>query len=496
MARPITVYPTGGAVEAWLPILPIPDRPHTRSLGIVGRCAPMGKQVDFITSPYRNTFYSGGSGSGKTAGAAYLFCLRALAVKDGLGLVISKDRNMLRNVEWRAVVDQLEWWGKINGFSFISRKLFNELRIVLINGFEIIFKPADDAAKFVGMGADIIWGDEVSVWPDQINLFQKLQARLRGSRQGEHRCMIFSSTPDGNVGVAGLFLQHCTKEMRPDVWVSETPQDKIGTEGWCLIYGDTSDNKVYAPDYVKNICETMSKELAEQETKGKIISVSGSVYSNYFSMRESIARGFKYDPKIHEVHVCIDWGQNKPYVGLIAHDPAARAGAADRPVDVVFDEYVKDRRGLHKALLRWIRERMRVHGIQHITAFYPDPAGVQEIAALRNEFPNIPVRIFSKTTDREIRWGVDVLSSRLLTLEGKRFFFVAEDLANQEQNTDPRGRGCVRMFLGLRWEEKRGAESVFRDKLNDDEHLINCADGIRYYVVHQYQDIGRAAYLV
>ena len=492
----MSVYPTDGATDAWFPMLPIPDRPHTRAAGIVGRCAPMGMQADFIRAPHRNILFSGGSGSGKTAIAAYVFLLCCLRVSDGQGLVVAKDRNMLRAVDWRAVMDLLDWWAKVNSFSFIKAKSFNELRITLINGCEITFKPADEADKFVGISADIIWGDEAAVWVDQINLFQKFQARLRGSRRaGVNQKLIFSTTPCGHTGIVGLFAQKCTVEVRPDIFVSNTARDHVGSDGWCLIYGDTAHNEIFEPGYIRAFTETMSKDLVEQEQRGRIVVVEGSVYAEYFSTRESIVP-FRYDPTIHEIHVCIDWGQNKPYVGIVAHDPRARAGAADRPTDVIIDEYTKDRRGLHKALFRWIKERMAVHKIPYVRAFYPDPAGIKEVASLRLEFPGVPVHLFAKKADRDTRYGVDMVCSRLQTLDGRRHLFVSEELSRTEANTDPRGRGCVRMFMGLRWEEKRGSESTYRDVVKEDEHLINCGDALRYYITHQYREIGRAAYMV
>ena len=495
MTRPITIHAADGAKDAWLPMLPIPSRPHTRALRIVGRCAPMGMQGAFIEAHHRNVLFSGGSGSGKTAGAAYVFLKSCLDVTDGQGLVVAKDRNMLRAVQWRAIMDQFDWWATVNKFSFVRTKSFNELRITLINGCEITFKPADEADKFVGISADIIWGDEVSVWMDQINLHRKFMARLRGSRHGIKQKLIYSTTPAGYIGVVGLFAQKCTAEVMSDVWASDTAQEDVDSEGWCLIYGDTADNDIYDDSYVKGFTETMSSELVLQEQKGRIVTVSGSVYGNYFSMRESVVPG-RYNPKIHEIHICIDWGQNKPYVGIVAHDAAARSGAADRPVDTLIDEYTLDKRGLHMALFRWIKERLKAHKIPYINAFYPDPDGIKEIAKLRTEFPGVPVKLFSRKADRAVRYGVDIVCSRLLTLDGERHFFVSEAVSKSEANIDPKGRGAVRMFLGLRWQEKRGSESVFRDELLDDEHLINCADALRYYLTHQYREIGRMIHMV
>jgi len=495
MVRPVTVYPAGGVDQAQLPWLPIQDRPHTRDRGIVGRCAAFPQQLAFIQAPYRNTLFCGGSGSGKTAAAAYKFIHHGLAITNGIGPVVAKDRNMLRTVQWRAINDLLDWWAKVNGFSFVRTRSYHDLTITLINGFEIRFRPADDADKFIGVNADIVWADEVSVWPDQINLFQKLQARLRGSRFGTSQRFIASTTPKGPYGIVGLFAQECTLEIRPDAWVSSTPRAKTATEGWCMIFGSTADNLNYDPSYVEAIRQTMSEELAAQETEGKIVNVSGTVYARYFHHRDSII-DWHYQPDRHEVHCCIDWGFNRPYAAFIGHDPEARAGVAERPEDCVFAEYTRDRVSGHREIFTWIRETQARFRVPFISAFHPDPDGREEIKALRREFPKAKVNAFTRTDDRATRWGVDVLCSRLLSADGRRHYFVSKELARQDQNTNPRGRGVARMFLGLAWEERRGAEAVFRDKVKDDEFLINCADAHRYYASHQYREIGRGIYLV
>lgn len=487
---------TGGIAKAILPPLPVRDTPVTRLRGIVGRCSLWESQRLFMLAPHRHVLFSSGSGGGKTMVAAYKFLVKALGIPGGLGLVVSKDRAMLKAVQFRMVCDFLDFWAVVNKMSFILLRSEYEGRIVLINGFEIRFKPADDADKFVGTNADLVWIDEASVLDDQINLWQKLEARLRGSRHGAVPQMIVTTTPKGPFGIVGLFAQRCIAEIRKDrLYMDRTPQDKAAAEGWCLIYGSVRENELWDNSYIDAVGGTMSSELRKQEQEGRIVQVSGAVYARHYHHLYSVI-DFRPDWSRHEAHACIDWGINKPYAAIIAHDPHARAKVSAGPEDVIVDEYVDDRVSGHRSVIAWCKEAQKRWGIAHFACLYPDPAGRKENVALRQEFPGIRVLTYEKTDDRETRWGVDLVQSRLLSDDGLRHLFVSRELANRPHSVDPRGRGAHRMFLGLRWEERRGVENIFRDRVLDDEHLINCGDAIRYYVTWQYRDIGRGFHLV
>lgn len=469
MSRPMVN--TGGVGHALL------CYPRHRKFGTV---TPFPQQSKYLKLEAKYKLFLGGLGSGKTLTASIAFLSAALLSPDGIGLVIGRDYKQIKTVQWRTVMEVLDWWGKVNKMSFVKSKSPHEMKLTLLNGFDIYFRAADDPEKLRGPNVDLVFGDEVSSWTHQHDLFRIVTGRLRGSTRSRLIRGFFSTTPKGPFGIVGMFLEKCKKEVSPDVWISE--HDDMHNAGFAMVRMKTKENTIFDSSYIETMKEVMDEEFFLQETEAKIIQVSGAVYGRHYHYEHNV-RPFKLE-RHHEIHVCIDWGFSKPYVAFIAHDPRARHRGKG-VIDVVFDEYVENNVGGPDNVIDYIERTRRKYKIQYIKFFYPDPAGRSENIQLKKKFPTIPQKVYYRTKDREILWGIHLVRSRLLNAKGERLFFVSKKLTQEKQNTSPNGRGCVKGFLNLQWRERRGQDWSL-DKIHDDEHVINGMDAIRYYIVHQY----------
>ena len=126
------------------------------------------EQFDFVTSDARFTAFIGGIGSGKTLGG----CVKAIGhcQPSALGLIVAPTYGMLRDATWRT-------FQSVAGGA-IAEFLRGEMRVVMVNGSEILFRSADDPERLRGPNLSWAFIDEAALchkmaWPITIGRLRK-----------------------------------------------------------------------------------------------------------------------------------------------------------------------------------------------------------------------------------------------------------------------------------------------------------------------------------
>lgn len=455
-----------------------PVNPRTKT------CGPNPMQAEILKCESKHVGVTGGSASGKSLLGAMGFCSKAVYRPNQMGLVIGKDYNQIMGVQYKVIIMVLRWWSKVNGFNLIRHASEYQKRIVLYNGFQIIFRTATEIERIQGLEVQLVWCDEWAIWPDQRAAWNEINSRMRPPQLLPWA--IWTSTPKGAYGIAAIFQDKCrVATSNPRVWTSEhTPEDQP-YQGYSLYEMSTRENLAFDPSYVTGQLGNYSEEEAQAEIDGKIVTLAGSVFGKVFSPIHNVIP-FTFDGSKHSLAAAIDHGSNYPYVALVARFQDDQG----MPADCIIREYVKDNvRGVQD-LIWWIDEQLRDLKVAKLRAIFPDPDKQykRENGLLGSHF-KCPVHAYSERDYRNISWGTGLVKARLLDALGQRHLFVSKDLSMQNQNTSVNGRGCCRGFLTQEWAENRSSKNVFEELADTWKDLpgTHAMDAIRYMVSHEYK---------
>src|SRR5262245_16927992 len=213
-------------------------------------------QAAFVAGDARYSLMLGGIGAGKTYAGA-IKALRHLR-PNTLGLVVAPSFRMLRDATWRTSLDV---W---RGFGLAEQVLRgDELRVVLANGAEALFRSAEDPERLRGPNASWAWIDEGALCRPET--WTVTIGRLR-----EH-------------GVAG------------PCWVTTTPKPRdIGSssENWTrrvFVTGATDETAIYhartaanpflPAAFARSLRSQYTARLARQELDAEwLLDVEGSLW--------------------------------------------------------------------------------------------------------------------------------------------------------------------------------------------------------------------------
>ena len=451
-----------------------------------GECSPHTMQGEVLACPSKHIGVVGGSGSGKSILGAMGFLAAALQLPNALGLVVGKDYNQVMGVQYKKILQVLKWWATANGgVDLISHASEYQKRIVLINGFTILFRTATDIERIQGLEVQVVWCDEFAIWSQQRAAWNEIHARMRPSADGQFLKSYWTSTPKGYFGISAKFKDKARNLLRPRVWVSDHEPEKHATHGYALFQMSTADNTAFEPEYAENLLGNYSKDEARQELEGEIMAIAGSVFAGVYDPVYNIIP-FDFNPSIHPINVCIDHGSNYPYAAIVAEFIDDQG----EPADIVLSEFTKNGVTGVQEIIWWIDRELQRLKVSKVKGIYPDPDKQyrRENLLLQTHY-KCPVYSYQEKDFRSISWGTGLVKARLCDARNQRHYFIAKQLSTQDQNTAINGRGICRGLLTQEWAESRQSKNSWEDLVDTWKDLpgTHACDAHRYLISHKYK---------
>lgn len=408
---------------------------------------PFRVQRRFHSSKKKIKLFRGGAGSGKTtAGAAE--ALRLAIENPGFdGFIVAPTYNILHRVTLREFKRLVRRTERKTGQPIIAREFKGQKRILLVNGSSIWYGSADNPTSLEGSTVAWVWLDEARYFP--VESWRVLNARCRAPG-APRSCLVLTTTPAMNW-------------LYEEFVIKKTDQHED-------IHCSALDNPYLPDDYVPRLRASFSAPFFEQYIIGEWRALEGVVYPQYSPTASH--RRYYINPTL-PVHIGVDFGINNPAAVLSQADGDRLYIIGElTPRDITLPEFVLQ-------ISRWLRE----HGLRPGQVFC-DPAGrarnshdgKRDVELLVDEgfdvwFARDPVR-------RSVRYGVDLVRSRLMNYAGTRNLFLTHDFAEESQGND---RGLIAMFRSY----------VFRKKSEEpikDDFVDHVADALRYLIVGLYGD--------
>lgn len=204
-------------------------------------------QFDFVTCADRFSAFVGGIGSGKSfAGAVKAL---AEASSPGLGMVTAPTYSMLRDATLRTFLD-------LAG-SAVRDFHKGEMRALMAGGAEVLFRSTDDPDRLRGPNLSWWWGDEGSLYRDDV--WPVMIGRLR---EGSGRAWI-TATPKGFN------------------WLYQRRGELT------LFQARTQDNPYLPPDFIASVEGSYTGAYARQELGGEFVTFEGMVYDEWAADNET-----------------------------------------------------------------------------------------------------------------------------------------------------------------------------------------------------------------
>jgi predicted phage terminase large subunit-like protein len=209
-------------------------------------------QWEFFLSKAKFSAYIGGIGSGKS----FVGCCRILNMPAGSrGMVLAPSYKLLQDATiatfW-TVLDKL-----LIPREYVTEFNRTELRMVLNNGTEILWRSAENPDLLRGPSLDWVYIDEGAYVSEEA--WDIAIGRLRGS-VGPHIAWI-TSTPNGRSTswIWRLFVEYGERDQH-----------------YHLVNAPTSTNKHLPPDYIESLRAKYSDLQAEQELEGGFVDMAGA----------------------------------------------------------------------------------------------------------------------------------------------------------------------------------------------------------------------------
>lgn len=295
------------------------------------------KQHRFIHNTAHLSAIVGGIGSGKSEGGAIRDVRAALGfIGDeaipvpNLGMVTAPTYPMLRDATLRSFRDVGDKW--------IKEFNRSEMRAVMTNGSEVLFRTADDPDKL--RGPNLTWwhGDEAALY--QADVWRVAIGRLRQHGRGY---AWLTTTPKGRDYIHKIFIA-----------------DNPDSTDYFVQRVRTRDNAFLSEDFIQSLENEYEGDYALQELEGEFVSFEGLIYPEFSRARHvtnDIPAGFAR---------CIagmDWGYVHP--GVIN----VYGITSDGRVYQIHEEYTRQR-----GIDEWADVARQLRDIHQISEFVCDPS--------------------------------------------------------------------------------------------------------------------------
>lgn len=365
-------------------------------------------QDAFVFCSDRFTAFIAGIRAGKTFAGTVKAIMQATK-RGGLGMVVSPTYPMARDIAVRMFRD-------LAGEALID---FNktEMRAVMANGAEVLFRSADNPENLRGLGLTWAWIDEAALCPKET--WDIVIGRLsEGGSAGP--CWI-TTTPKGRN------------------WVYER------STAMTVFRAKTEDNPYLDPEFVASLRAAYVGKFAQQELDAEFVGFEGLVYEEFdrgIHVHERPKREFT------TFIAGVDEGYTNPAVILvIGLDNDDRA-------HVVYEFY--RRRVLQDA---FVDEAVRLMREYNISGFYVDPSAAGLIAAMTDV--GLPVYM----ANNAVRQGIQEVKSRLTAQRDRK----------PRLTLSPSAVNTAAEFESYCWKESKQGLRDEPEKAND-----HAMDALRY----------------
>lgn len=269
--------------------------------------APQPRQKILIDCPYREIFFGGARGGGKSNGILGKYGLKASRYAHVNAIFFRKELPQADDLieEAKEIYLPLEaWWRD-------QKKVFE-----FPNGSRIRFRPLDsdkDAEKYQGQNLTDCAVEEAGNYPDS-KAIDKLFGALR-SKHGVPTQLILTANP-GGVGhpwIKERYIDPAPLGLKPII--RALPNGK--EHKYIYIPSRVEDNRVLLtknPDYINNLYLVGSETLVKAWLEGDWSIVEGAFFSE-FSIPRHVCAPFAL-PKRWRRIVGFDWGFNSPFCAV------------------------------------------------------------------------------------------------------------------------------------------------------------------------------------
>ncbi len=188
------------------------------------------------------------------------------AQDDRLYGVYAPTYGMLKDSSWRSFLDM----GR--RLRFIKTVNLSDMRVVLGNGAEIIFRSVDNPERARGPNLSGAWLDEASLMDQEA--YTIIIACLR--ERGEQGWLGATFTPRGR--------QHWTYEVFG-----------VGKPNTALFHARTVDNPFLPPDFAATLRAQYPTQFARQELEGEFVELQGNVFRReWFRVIDAAPEGLRW----------------------------------------------------------------------------------------------------------------------------------------------------------------------------------------------------------
>lgn len=339
------------------------------------------KQWNLITSPAHHAAFVAGIGGGKSvAGAArgllasqgYIGTQKILKTPN-LGVVTAPTYTMLADATIRVFLDVAG--GAVRRFY----KSTNDLRAVMVNGSEVLFRSTDNPDHLRGPSITWWWGDEAAMYAT--NVRKIMIGRLR-----QHGLLGYdwiTTTPRGRNWVWQTFVRD--QAANPDYFiVRASSRENIFLENAIL--------EAWEQEYVG--------DFAAQELGGEFVAFSGLIYGEF---DRSLHVTTQQPQQWVGCTAGVDWGFANPGVIVVG------ATDSDGRVHIVHEEYQRQRH-----IDEWVSVANQLRQTWGIKTFYCDPAEPDYIKKFREAGCN------AVQANNTVTTGIQAVKARLVRQQDKR----------------------------------------------------------------------------
>ena len=309
--------------------LEIPKDGHTSYL-VCPSCSAM--QLTYVPMPHQDAFHSdptkyrmfaGGYGSAKTRTATQESLLLALENPGTTGVMTAQTLPQLRETSFKT------FFTDVCPPPLIKDHRVQENKTILINGTELLWRPADDPGKLRSLNLGFWHIEEASEVPFAI--FDQLKTRLRCSRMKNHRG-ILSTNPDLNwIKTHFLLHSHSIVGGSRDYTLE---MDNIDPD-YATHIAATHLNIYLPPDFYDGLARNKPDWWINRFLHGSFENAEGLVYANF---SKTVIEPFEIPKHWTTRRVGLDHGLRNPTaVVFIAINPYATEGDLQLPKVVVYD---------------------------------------------------------------------------------------------------------------------------------------------------------------
>lgn len=345
------------------------------------------QQYDFVYSNVPNVCMGAGIGSGKTIAGCYRALLAAYGeIGDqkirtpNLGMITAPTYVMLRDATLRTFMELAE--------PFIKDFVKSEMKAVMHNGSEILFRSTSDPEKLRGPSISWWFGDEAALY--SYKTWTVMLGRTRQFGKGGYKWL--ATSPRGRNWVWREFVQ-------------------AGRSDYQLITAPTWANPHLEDEYVLSLLEGYDEDTRRQEVEGEFLANQGVIYTEF--MREVHVTKTRPNHEFDYVVAGVDFGYNNPSVIEVVGQNS------DGYKRVLYEDYARRRTDDELA-----RAAAQLRDEFQIDTFFCDPSDPVAISKL------VEAGCHAVQADNEVLAGISEVKRNLRRLHGKPALTFSPECAN------------------------------------------------------------------